>query len=60
MREFATGENPDLERAKQELTGMESQLAAMDVNGSRATGDLIAPKGRSPRPALIMHAPCAR
>ena len=46
MREFATGENPDLERAQQELTGMESQLAAMDVNSDHATGDLIAPKGK--------------
>ena len=46
MREFASGENPDLERAQQELTGMERQLAAMDVNGNRATGDLIAPKGK--------------
>jgi uncharacterized protein involved in exopolysaccharide biosynthesis len=46
MREFAAGENPDLERAQQELTGMERQLAAMDVNGNRATGDLIAPKGK--------------
>jgi len=46
MREFATGENPDLERAQQELTGMESQLAAMDVNSGRVTGDLIAPKGK--------------
>lgn len=46
MREFAAGENPDLERAQQELTGMKRQLAAMDVNGDRATGDLIAPKGK--------------
>ena len=46
MREFATGENPDLARAEQELTGMESQLAAMDVNSDRATGDLISPRGK--------------
>ena len=46
MREFATGENPDLARAEQELTGMESQLAAMDLNSDHSTGDLIAPKGK--------------
>jgi uncharacterized protein involved in exopolysaccharide biosynthesis len=46
MREFATSENPDMARAEQELTGMESQLAAMDVNSDHATGDLIAPKGK--------------
>jgi uncharacterized protein involved in exopolysaccharide biosynthesis len=46
MREFATSENPDLARAEQELAGMESQLAAMDVDSDHATGDLIAPKGK--------------
>jgi uncharacterized protein involved in exopolysaccharide biosynthesis len=46
MREFATSENPDLERAEQELTGMEGQIAAMDLNSDRVTGDLIAPKGK--------------
>ncbi len=46
MREFATSENPDMARAEQELTGMESQLAAMDVNSDHVTGDLIAPKGK--------------
>ena len=46
MREFATSENPDLARAEQELTGMEGQLAAMDLNSDHVTGDLIAPKGK--------------
>ena len=46
MREFATSENPDMTRAEQELTGMESQLAAMDVNSDHVTGDLIAPRGK--------------
>ncbi len=46
MQEFATSENPDMARAEQELTGMESQLAAMDVNSDHVTGDLIAPKGK--------------
>jgi tyrosine-protein kinase Etk/Wzc len=46
MREFATSENPDMARAEQELSGMEGQLAAMDVDSDHTTGDLIAPKGK--------------
>jgi uncharacterized protein involved in exopolysaccharide biosynthesis len=46
MREFAADQNPDLERAEQELAGMEGQLAAMDANSDRTSGDLIAPKGK--------------
>jgi tyrosine-protein kinase Etk/Wzc len=46
MREFATSENPDMARAEQELSGMEGQLTAMDVDSDHATGDLIAPKGK--------------
>jgi uncharacterized protein involved in exopolysaccharide biosynthesis len=45
MREFAADQNPDLERAQQELAGLEGQLAAMDAASDRKTGDLIAPKG---------------
>jgi len=45
MRQFAADENPDLERAQQELSSLEGQLAAMDVNSDRHHGDLIAPKG---------------
>jgi capsule polysaccharide export protein KpsE/RkpR len=52
MREFATNENPDLSRAEQELSAMESQLAAMDVDSDHATGDLIAPKGKVTQDSL--------
>jgi len=45
MREFAADQNPDLQRAQQELTALEGQLAAMDAANDRSTGDLIAPKG---------------
>jgi tyrosine-protein kinase Etk/Wzc len=45
MRQFAADENPDLERARQELSGQEAQLAAMDVTHDRLHGDLVAPKG---------------
>ena len=46
MRQFAADENPDLERARQELSGLEAQLSAMDVAHNRASGDLVAPKGK--------------
>jgi tyrosine-protein kinase Etk/Wzc len=45
MREFAADQNPDLQRAEQELAGLEGQLAAMDADNNRKSGDLIAPKG---------------
>lgn len=45
MRQFAADGNPDMERAQQELSGLEGQLASLDVaNGSRS-GDLVAPRG---------------
>jgi tyrosine-protein kinase Etk/Wzc len=46
MREFAAVENPDLVRAEDELSGMESQLAAMDADSNRGEGDLAAPPGK--------------
>ncbi len=45
MRQFAANENPDLERARQELSSLEAQLATMDVAHDRSRGDLVAPKG---------------
>ncbi len=45
MRQFAADGNPDLERAQQELSGLEGQLAAMDVAKDRRNGDLVAPMG---------------
>jgi uncharacterized protein involved in exopolysaccharide biosynthesis len=45
MRQFAADGNPDLERAQQELSGLEGQLAAMDVAKDRRRGDLVAPTG---------------
>jgi uncharacterized protein involved in exopolysaccharide biosynthesis len=45
MRQFAADGNPDLERAQQELSGLEGQLAAMDVAKDRSSGDLVAPTG---------------
>ena len=45
MRQFAADGNPDLERAQQELSGLEGQLATMDVAKDRRSGDLVAPVG---------------
>jgi tyrosine-protein kinase Etk/Wzc len=45
MREFAANQNPDLQRAQTELTGLEGQLASMDAASDRTAGDLAAPKG---------------
>jgi tyrosine-protein kinase Etk/Wzc len=52
MQEFAAEGNPDLQRAQQEAAGMEAQLAAMDANSNRTSGDLIAPKGKVTQAAL--------
>jgi tyrosine-protein kinase Etk/Wzc len=46
MREFAAPGNPDLQRADEEASGMEAQLAAMDADADRRSGDLIAPRGK--------------
>jgi uncharacterized protein involved in exopolysaccharide biosynthesis len=45
MHEFAAEGNPDLQRAQQEASGIEAQLAQMDAANDRKSGDLVAPKG---------------
>lgn len=46
MREFAAGQNPDLERAEEELSGMEAQLGTMNAAANRGEGDLSMPHGK--------------
>jgi uncharacterized protein involved in exopolysaccharide biosynthesis len=46
MRQFAAPGNPDLQRAEEEASGMEAQLAAMDADADRTAGDLVAPRGK--------------
>jgi uncharacterized protein involved in exopolysaccharide biosynthesis len=46
MRQVAADQNPDLERARQELSSLEGQLALMNVDNDRRAGDLVAPKGK--------------
>jgi tyrosine-protein kinase Etk/Wzc len=52
MRDFAAAGNPDLQRAEDEASGMEAQLAAMDTDADRKSGDLIAPKGKMTQATL--------
>lgn len=52
MKQFASERNPDLERAQEEESGMEAQLAAMDVQGDRQSGDIVVPKGNYSQDAL--------
>ena len=52
MREFAAPGNPDLQRAEQEASGLEAQLAAMDADADRRSGDLIAPRGKVTQDSL--------
>ena len=46
MRSFATGENPDLQMAEQQLAGLRSQEQKMGANSEGATNALI-PKGNA-------------
>jgi uncharacterized protein involved in exopolysaccharide biosynthesis len=46
MREFAANQNPDLQRAEQELSGMEEQLSSMNAATERDRGDLAMPRGK--------------
>lgn len=52
MRDFAGPANPDLKRAEDEASGLEAQLAAMDADANRKTGDLIAPPGKVTQASL--------
>jgi len=52
MREFATSENPDMMRAEQELSTMQGQLTAMDLNNDHTAGDLISPRGKVTQASL--------
>ncbi len=52
MRQFAADGNPDLERAEQELTTLQAQLAVMGVGNDRRNGDLVVPKGMTSEAGL--------
>lgn len=48
MRTFATGQNPDLLRAQEELRGLQAQLSKLEMNQSSKGGDFMVPTGRLP------------
>lgn len=48
MRTFAAGQNPDLLRAKEELRGLQAQLAKLETSKSTKEGDFMVPTGRIP------------
>jgi len=52
MRKFAADENPDLQLAEQELTGLRQQLAQMGANTNTQSGEFLMPKGTVPQAAL--------
>ena len=52
MRQFAAGRNPDLLRAEQELSALEGQLAIMNADAHRKSGDIVVPKGNVSDSAL--------
>ena len=52
MEQFANFANPDLQRAREELAGLEAQLATMDAANDRKMGDLVVPKGNVSEAAL--------
>jgi uncharacterized protein involved in exopolysaccharide biosynthesis len=52
MREFATDQNPDLQIAQEELSGLQAQVSRMGAGQDRASGDLLMPKGSVPEAGL--------
>jgi uncharacterized protein involved in exopolysaccharide biosynthesis len=53
MESFATAENPDLLRARQERAELQNQLAKIETaQGPQATGDVLVPTGKVPQAGL--------
>jgi uncharacterized protein involved in exopolysaccharide biosynthesis len=53
MRTFATENNPDLIRAREELAGLKAELAKLEkAQGGRRPGDLLVPTGNVPEAGL--------
>jgi uncharacterized protein involved in exopolysaccharide biosynthesis len=52
MRTYATGENPQVVQAQQELDSMRAQLAKLGGSEDSASGGLIVPKGQVPEAGL--------
>lgn len=52
MRAFATGDNPQLKVAEEELAALESQQQKMGASSDSAAGALLVPKGTMPQAGL--------
>jgi uncharacterized protein involved in exopolysaccharide biosynthesis len=52
MRAFATDANPDYRRAQEELTGLRAQLAKIERNTEKYTGDILISTGKIPAAGL--------
>ena len=52
MRSFATGDNPDLQMAEQELAGLRAQQAKMGANSDGTSTEMLIPKGNMQQAGL--------
>jgi uncharacterized protein involved in exopolysaccharide biosynthesis len=48
MRTYATSQNPDIQRAEEELKGMREQLAKLEAKSGSHNPDVLMPTGRIP------------
>jgi len=49
MRTYATPQNPDLQRAEEELKGLRAELRKFEIRGSDQNPDPLMPTGRIPK-----------
>lgn len=52
MRTFATGQNPELLRAQEELNALQGQLAKLERNQPGKQGDFMVPTGKLPEAGI--------
>jgi uncharacterized protein involved in exopolysaccharide biosynthesis len=52
MGSFATPQNPDYQKLKQNLTSLRTQLAKAERNGVQGRGDIMVPTGKLPETGL--------
>lgn len=52
MRTFATGQNPDLLRAQEELRGLQAQLGRLEKSRPSKDGDFMVPTGNIPEAGI--------
>ncbi|MGH9717840.1 MAG: GumC family protein [Candidatus Acidiferrales bacterium] len=52
MRKFAASQNPDLQLAEEELSGLRQQVAQMGADVDTSSGEFLMPKGTVPKASL--------